>query len=255
LHLGAGIAYFGIYFEKKHMLKNTILGMLMLGCAAQLLAQKPIGVYYVGANAGLNLRATPASNGERLATPQYADKVEITQPAPDQSMTVDGIPGGMAQVKVDGKVGYMFDGYLVRHIMPTKGEQVDVYVGRLWSSEADVLHEEHRKDYGGYATMEYAIHFKEMPWSEAFLIAKNLYGIPAPLQFLGDKGIDHKIAKNPNPSAGAWTDELDAEFDHAGRIVSITYSHRGEGGGTVIRVEKSTEDGYALKLYELDIAD
>jgi hypothetical protein len=220
-----------------------------------LIAQKPAGTYYIGAQAGLNLRATATATSERLAIPQYAAMVEIMQPATDHSMTVDGIQGGMAQVKCGGKVGYMFDGYLVRYIMPTKGEAVDVYAGRLWSSEADVLHEEHRKDYGGYATMEYALHFKEMTWAEAFLIAKNLYGIPVPLQFLGDKGIDSKVTKNPNPSEGAWTDELEAQYDGAGKMESITYAHRGEGGGTVIRIEKSTEQGYTYKLYEMDIAD
>ncbi len=240
----------------ENMMKKTIW---MISCVCMLtgmlIAQKPAGTYYIGAQAGLNLRATATATGERLATPQYAVMVEIMQPATDQSMTVDGIHGGMAQVKYDGKVGYMFDGYLVRYIMPTKGETVEVYAGRLWGSEADVLHEEHRRDYGGYATMEYALHFKEMTWAEAFLIAKNLYGIPAPLQFLGDKGIDTKVTKNPNPSEGAWTDELESKYDSAGKIESITYAHRGEGGGTVISIEKSTEQGYTYKLYEMDIAD
>ncbi len=238
-------------------MKNTVW-ILVLGFLVNMgsvWAQKPAGVYYVGATAGLNLRGSAAATGEKLATPQYGVKVEIIKPATDQSMTVDGITGGMAQVSYDGKTGFMFDGYLVRYILPLKGEAVADYAGRLWSSGADVLHEEHRKDYGGYASMQYALHFKEMTWAEAFLIAKNLYGIPAPLQFLGDKGIDRRVTKNPNASEGAWTDELEAAYNGAGKLESTTYAHRGEGGGTVIRVEKSTEDGYSFKIFETDIAD
>lgn len=238
-------------------LLKAIIGGIVVGicCMANVFAQKPVGVYYVAANSGLILRGTPSTSGERLGMPQYGAMVEVVTPATDQSMTVDGIAGGMAQVKCDGKLGYMFDGYLVRYILPTKGEQVEQYAGRLWGSEADVLHEEHRKDYGGYASMEYAVHFKEMSWSEAFLIAKNLFGIPAPLHYLGDKGIDTKVSKNPNATEGAWSDELEAEYDHSGHILRLTYAHRGEGGGTYIAIEKSTEQGYTYKLSETDIAD
>ena len=66
---------------------------------------------------------------------------------------------------------------------------------------------------------------------------------------------DAALAKNPNASEGAWSDELTTEYDHSGQISNITYSHRGEGGGTVIRIEKSTEDGYGCKMYQKDIAD
>lgn len=237
------------------MLKKSILTLFLGLLAIAMHAQRPAGTYYIGATAGLNLRATASPNGEKLGTAQYAEQVELLTPAADQSMTVDGLKGGMAQVKFGGKVGYMFDGYLVRYILPIKGEQVEDYVGRLWSSEADVLHEEHRKDYGGYASMEYAVHFQEMTWSEAFLIAKSLFGIPAPLQFLGDSGTGRKESKNPNASEGAWTDGLETVYDAGGKIEHIAYSHRGEGGGTVIVIELSKESGYRFKLSETDIAD
>ena len=231
----------------------SLLFTALIVCTA-LHAQKPSGTYYVGANAGLNLRGAASANAEKLGLAGYGETVEILAPASDQSMTVDGIKGGMAQVKFNGKTGYMFDGYLLHFPAPTKGEEVEKYVGRLWTAEADVLHEELRRDWGGYAQYTYAVYFKEISWSEAFVIAKNLFGIPAPLQFPGDKGSGEAVTKNPNASSEAWTDEMTSTYE-GGRLKCIRYTHRGEGGGTSITIEPSKEEGYQMKISELDIAD
>lgn len=232
-----------------------VLLALLLPLFQWVMGQKPAGKYYVGATAGLNLRASAATNGDRLATAQYAEAVEVLAPAADQAMTVDGIKGGMAKVSYNGKVGYMFDGYLVRFILPAHDETVEAYAGRLWSSDADVLHEEHRRDWGGYAQMEYAVHFQDMTWAEAFLIAKHLFGIPAPLQYPGDTGREVKKAVNPNKDPIVWTDELEAHYDANGRLQRIVYVHRGEGGGTSIMVEPSDDESYRFKVSSTDIAD
>ncbi len=218
-------------------------------------AQKPAGTYYAAATAGLNLRASASPTAEKVALAQYGEKVELLQPAADRSMVVDGISGGMAQVKYNGKTGYAFDGFLSPCVMPLKGEEVEAYAGRLWASQVDVLHEEHRKDYGGYVSMEYALHFESLSWSEAFLVAKNLFGIPAPLQFQGEKGSAPKVTKNPNATETAWTDQLEATYDDSGKMLSTIYSFRAEGGGQVILIQKSTDQNYTLKISEIDIAD
>jgi hypothetical protein len=238
-------------------MKKSILLVVMAAALpfASLLAQKPAGTYYVGANAGLNLRATASTQGEKLGTALYGEAVELVKPATDQSMTVDGIKGGMAQVKHEGKTGYMFDGYLLSWPLPTKGEEVANYAGRLWESEADVLHEELRRDWGGYAQYTYALYFKEISWSDAFVIAKNLYGIPAPLQFPGEQGKGEVVSKNPNAHANAWTDELQTNYGPNGKLVKIAYAFRGEGSGQVITIEPFNEDGYQMKISELQIAD
>lgn len=218
-------------------------------------AQKPSGTYYVGANAGLNLRATSSSQGEKLGTALYGEAVEIIAPAADKGMTVDGIQGGMAKVRFAGKVGYMFDGYLLSIPAPSKGEEVAIYVGRLWEAGVDVLHEEVRRDWGGYAQYTYSLYLKEIPWSEAYLIAKNLFSIPMALQYPGDNGRGEVVTKNPNAGSEAWTDELTASYEATGKLNAIVYAHRAEGGGVAISIRLAQEDGYHLKISELDIAD
>jgi hypothetical protein len=234
---------------------SLLIWAVCLGFLVPMVAQKPVGTYYVGANAGLNMRATANASGEKLGLALYGEAVEILAPAKDASMVVDGIKGGMAQVKHEGKTGYMFDGYLLRHPAPDKGEEVDHYAGRLWESQADILHENLRRDWGGYAQFTYAIYFKEISWSEAFVIAKNLFGIPVALQYPGEQGIDTKTVKNPNPAVEAWTDELQAGYGTSGKLKSISYVHRGEGGGQVITVEPSPEKEYQIKISLLNIAD
>jgi hypothetical protein len=237
-------------------MKKAIFAALLLVLTLQLsVAQKPNGTYYVGANAGLNLRAVAATNGEKLATGLYGDAVEIISPAKDQSMVVDGISGGMAQVKHNGKTGFMFDGYLLAFPAPGKSVEVEKYVGDLWTAEADVLHENLRRDWGGYAQYTETIFFKEIKWSDAFVIAKNLFGIPAPLQFHGEKGKGVITTKNPNAISEAWTDELQTTYTASGSIEKIVYSYRAEGGGSVISVEPTTESGFTLKISELHIVD
>lgn len=218
-------------------------------------AQKPAGTYFVGANAGLNLRAATSTNSEKLDLAMYGEEVKILEAASDASMTVDGIKGGMAKVQSGGKTGYMFDGYLLPVPAPTKGEEVEKYAGRLWEFGADIYHEEIRRDWGGYAQYQFNIYFKDISWSEAFIIARNLYSLPPALQYPGDKGSGEQTSKNPNASAEAWTDEMVAKYAGNGRVESIIYSHRGEGGGTVISVVKSDEENYTIKISELDIAD
>jgi hypothetical protein len=233
---------------------SLFLFIFFLLLTSHIVAQKPAATYYVGANAGLNMRATASTTGEKLATALYGEAVEIIAPAADQNMVVDGIKGGMAQVKHEGKTGYMFDGYLLRLPPPTKGEEVEQYVGRLWTAEADVLHEELRRDWGGYAQFTYALYFKEISWAEAFVIAKNLFGIPAPLQFPGEKGSGESTVKNPN-AAVAWTDELQIVYGTSGKLQKIVYAFRSEGSGQVITIEPTTESGYTMKISELSIAD
>ncbi|MFN8393688.1 MAG: SH3 domain-containing protein [Bacteroidia bacterium] len=229
-----------------------VAAFAMLGASA--FAQKPAGTYYVGANAGLNLRATTATTSEKLDLAMYGEEVKILEAAKDASMTVDGIKGGMAKVQSGGKTGYMFDGYLLPVPAPTKGEEVEKYAGRLWESGADVFHEEIRRDWGGYAQFQYNLYFKDLSWSEAFIIARNLYSLPPALQYPGDKGSGELTTKNPNASAEAWTDEMVSKYV-GGQVASIIYSHRGEGGGSVISVVKSDEENYTIKISELDIAD
>ncbi|MBK9452467.1 MAG: SH3 domain-containing protein [Bacteroidetes bacterium] len=237
-------------------MQKAIFSLLVcFSFALSLHAQKPKGTYYVGANAGLNLRAVATTTGDKLATGLYGDAVEIITPAKDQSMVVDGITGGMAQVNHNGKTGYMFDGYLLAFPAPNKSVEVEKYVGDLWTAEADVLHEVLRRDWGGYAQYTQTIFFKEIRWADAFVIAKNLFGIPAPLQYHGDKGKGVVTTKNPNAISEAWTDELQTTYTASGTIEKIVYSYRAEGGGHVISIEPTTETGFTLKISELQIAD
>ena len=231
-----------------------VFGFFLAVFIPSLIAQKAAGTYYIIANAGLNLRMTEASNSEKLATVPYGAQVELVQMAGKSDMTVDGLKGGMAKVKYKDQTGYMFDGYLVRFPAPIKGEEMEKYVGRVWEQEIDVMKETVERDYGGYMQSEHAIYISDVSWADAFLLAKNEFGIPTNFQFPGDTGSGKKVSKNPNADKNAWTDELTAEYEN-GKLKALYYSYRTEGFGNVIGVERAARDSYEFRVYELGIAD
>lgn len=235
-------------------LRLGVLAFCFACISISVFGQKEAGNYYVLANAGLNLRATEASNSEKLMTVNYGEAVEIVQAAKSKGMLVDGIAGGMAKVQYQGKTGYMFDGFLARFPAPIAGQDLDKYIGRVWESEIDAMNEDVNRDYNGYLQSENAIYISEITWSDAFLLAKNQFGIPAPFHFPGDKGTGEQTTKNPNVDKNAWSDDFTATYEN-GKLVSLRYSYRAEGFGKAVIVEPAKRDNYQFRIYELNIAD
>ena len=239
---------------KSVYLRLFAFGLLAAFSQAQLFAQKAPGKYYVIANAGLNQRVGEATSSKKMMTVPYGTKVEILQKATSSNLTVDGLSGGMAKIKCNGTVGYMFDGYLVRFPAPTNGEKTEDYIAKLWEDELDAMKEEINRDYGGYYQSEDGLYISKISWGDAFLMAKNHFGIPATFKFPGEKGSGEKVVKNVNAHKEAWTDELTAKYE-GGKLVDLYYSYRTDGSGSVIGVELSKNNGYKFRIYERLIAD
>lgn len=94
---------------------------------------------YVFAYSGLVLRDKPSPQGAKILTVPGGAVVNVIDPAPfKQAHTVQeacglDIPGYWVKVSIDGKQGYIFDGYLLK-VPPREQVPLDEY----WSARAEV---------------------------------------------------------------------------------------------------------------------
>lgn len=215
---------------------------------------KAIGTYYIVAPSGLNLRESAEANSTKVARLVYGEKVELITPASQSVMFVDGIPGRMAQIQTGDHSGYAFDGYLSRFPAPSKNQTTEAYVESIRNAYLEVFYESNLRDWGGYIQQEEAITLFGTEWSEAFLIAKQLYQLPAEFAFPSASSDTISIIPNSKGYEHAWTDELAVKRSVSGDFISISYSFRAEGGGKHIIIEY-IEAERGLRISETQIAD
>jgi hypothetical protein len=95
---------------------------------------------YVFAHSGLVLRGQPDPQGAKIMTIPSASVVEVIDPAPFRlahSVKEDCgllIPGYWVEVSFEGKTGYLFDGYLLKHLPRSRAE----YAG-FWAGDAKLV--------------------------------------------------------------------------------------------------------------------
>ncbi|HAS44380.1 MAG TPA: hypothetical protein DCS93_28135 [Microscillaceae bacterium] len=203
--------------------------------------------YYVLAPSGLNLRQTASTSSKKIARLPYGAQVNYLAGVPSQMIMVDNIKGGMAKVSYQGKVGYVFEGYLSKFVAPKKYIEVKKYAQILRKSGLQVMTETGNKDYDGYQQFNNAIHIPTQSWTEAFIVAKQLFGIPAKLHF-PDRGsaVKQKI-DNPDKKSYAWTDQMVVNRTSNGQLKSIEYNYRAEGGGSYVVIMRSKNmNGFIL---------
>ena len=227
----------------------TFLLLLSLSC----FGQKPAGKYYAFAKSGLNMRSSASVSSEKVAKIPYGAVVVIKQKAGSADLDVDNLKGGMAKVEYNGQTGYAFDGFLVPFPAPKKNQNVEQYAEQLRANGEDVLYEEHRRDWGGYIQLEYAINLKTESWEEAWLIARNMWEIPEKLHFPKASSKEKETFVNPDKNEMVWADELVVERK-SGKITQLHYGQRGEGGGWSVSLEYNEEE-HAIRIAELQIAD
>ncbi len=215
---------------------------------------KVTGTYYIMAPSGLNLRESVEASSEKVARLAYGEKVELLRPASQSDMFVDGIPGGMAQIQTGDHSGYAFDGYLSRFPAPLENQTTEAYVESIRNAYLEVFYESNLRDWGGYIQQEEAITLFGTEWAEAFLIAKQLYRLPAGFAFPSASTDTASIIPNPKGYEHAWTDELAVKRSVSGDFISISYSYRAEGGGKHIIIEY-IEAERGLRISETQIAD
>jgi hypothetical protein len=233
-----------------------LLFFLAIGSAAH--AQdnyaKPEGTYFVLAPSGLNLREGPTIRDKKILRVPYGAQLELLQPAKATKLQVDNIPGGMAMVRYGDTLGFVFDGYLSTFPAPSKSEGTEAYAELVREQGIDCLYELHRKDWGGYINHEEAVTLLLHEWTEAFLIAQQLYDIPEGITFPGYRGPEKEIIENPEKPDYAWNDVLFVYRDEAGNLESMNYSFRAEGSGMEVVIRRS-QDTDGLRISQALIAD
>ncbi len=221
-------------------------------------AQKAIP-YYVLAKNGLSVRKTASLKSERLFTIKYGEKVYVeqdTSSSKDQ-LKADYITGVMVKVRYNDKDGYVFDGYLTDITPPHTGEKVSDYVERARPSSPGkiVLFETITRDYDGYYQHEEAIFLKTDKWSEAFLLAKQLFNIPEKLNFPNLDFSGNTLAiQNPDKKEYNWSDGLEITRKNTDNDFVITYTIRGEGGGMSVTLERDN-NGEGIRISRTGLAD
>ena len=203
--------------------------------------------YYVLAPNGLNMRQKPSTSAKKIARLPYGTRVTYVAGVPSQMIMVDNIKGGMAKVSYKGKVGYVFEGYLSKFVAPKKYTEVKKYAQILRRNGLQVMTETGNKDYDGYQQFKNAIHIPTQSWSEAFIVAKQLFGIPPKLHFPDGGSLIKEKINNPDKKSYAWTDQMVVNRSSSGRLKSIEYNYRAEGGGSYVVITRSKNlNGFVL---------
>ncbi|WP_299452244.1 SH3 domain-containing protein [uncultured Microscilla sp.] len=226
------------------LFKSIILGALCLWIATAQAQPSSLVIneayYYVFAPNGLILRQSPNTSTKKIAKLPYGTKVKYLAGVPSKQIIVDNLKGGMAKVSYQGKTGYVFEGYLSKFAAPVKNAEVSKYADLLRKNGVEVMNEKIKRDWGGYQQIEEAIILNTQKWSEAFLVAKQLFGIPANMHFPIPTGQTTFIVKNPKKKKHVWTDQIEVKNNRRGYLQSIVYSSRQEGGGMHVSIKKST---------------
>lgn len=228
------------------------LALILFLFPLSMIAQKP---HYVLAPSGLNMRATSNPSSAKIQTVPVGAEVEWLEAPASKDMEIDGLDGGMAKVKYQGKVGYMFSGYLSKYPAPKPYMGTEKYVEKLRLLTLSYTYEECRVDHDGHISVDETFYISEIDWQTAYLVAWRLYEFPKSLRFPGLHGPagKTKTIPNPKPHEYAWSDEMTVKWNGAGSLEEISYYYRGEGSGVSVQI---TVDGDSrLKVTYGQVAD
>ena len=206
---------------------------------------------YVLANNGLTLRKESTVKSEKITVVPYGSIVEVLEKTEKLTMKVDNITGDMFKVKYNDLIGYIFSGYLSKFPAPIKNSETIKYVDILRENSFDVYFEEIKRDYNGYYQHEVSFSLPTDSWEEAFLIAKQFYGIPEKINFPDEA---HEKIENPDKEDEVWHDEITRTKDETTGELVLYYSYRREGGGFYITVKKDSENN-GFRITHTSIAD
>lgn len=211
---------------------------------------------YVLAPHGLNMRQEAKTFSKKLLRLPYGAKVKYIGSVASRMIMVDHLRAGMAKISYQGKVGYAFAGYLSKFVAPPKNIEMQKYADLLRKNGIEVMNEEVKKDWGGYQQIENAVTLNTQSWEKAFIIAKQLFAIPAKLKFPQKSMQAKTVIKNPNKKKHVWTDEMIIKRTEAGSLLSIAYNSRQEGGGRYVTIKRSTTpDAKGMRLSVVYIVD
>ena len=234
---------------------SSALFILLILIIPEVFSQKEIGAYYVMAPSGLNMRSEASVSSSKIYKVPLGTAVKIIEPATNSMMEVEHITGGMAKVSVEGKEGFVFDGFLSRFPIPAKDVKINDY-GELARTAIDnILVETINRDYGGYYQYEEVITFPGKEWAEAFYIARYLFGFPEGFSFPSMRSKSTEIiTENPDKADYSWSDEMKLTYYPSGELASILHYQRGEASGKSIFIQYIEKEDH-MRVSMLQIAD
>lgn len=199
---------------------------------------------YVIAPSGLLLRKEDNVASEQVGKMPYGASVKVLSRPDNSSIEVSGIEGHMIQVQYNDITGYAYDGYLTRFKVPQRKETPERYASRLKEDFPKISAGSGNGEKDKASATSTQLVIPAGSWSEAFLIAKQLYDIPAEYNFPGLKGPDKSSLQSRQEHA--FTSTLEAERAE-NTLTSIKYT---ESAPSLSRTVKITQNGdlYTLAL-------
>lgn len=204
---------------------------------------------YVIAPSGLLLRKEDNLDSEQVGKMPYGASVEVLARPDNQPIKVAGIEDHMVQVRYNDITGYAYNGYLTRFKAPQRKETPERYASRLQEDFPKVSAGNGNGEKDKSAATSTQLVIPAGSWSEAFLIAKQLYDIPSEYTFPGLKGPDKSNAQSRQKHA--FNSVLEAERT-ANTLTSIIYTESAKGFSRAVKI---TQDGNLYTLAQNITAD
>lgn len=229
----------------KPTLSTLFILLLLTSFGTPLSAQN---TRFVLAPSGLNLRKTSQPASDKLQTVPNGTKVELVTAPASMDMTIDNLKGGMAKVKVNGTIGYMFSGYLSHFPAATMDMETEDYVAQLRNNGFSVTFEEHYFDFGGAYSSSEVFYLPKLDFQEAFIVVKSLYPFAKNYDFppFSPQKKDETYL-DPVKSEFDWTDQMSVKRNQKGEITEIMFNYRGEAGERSVTI-KIDKEGHNLKI-------
>ncbi|WP_031426578.1 SH3 domain-containing protein [Flavimarina sp. Hel_I_48] len=198
-------------------------------------------VLYVIAPSGLILRRDDNLQSDQLAKMPYATKVEVLDRPDNSAIEVANISGNMINIKFNSMSGFAYNGYLSRFKVPNAKEKSEDYAKRLQVEYPEATFSTENKEENGAPATSVQLSIPAGSWSEAFLVAKQLFDISTEYNFPGLTGLSESSIKSRQEHG--FTSTLDAKRS-ANDLTSIKYIERAQRLSRIVHITK--EDNFYI---------
>lgn len=198
---------------------------------------------YVIAPSGLILRETADLDGKRIDKMAYGTKVDILSDQNINNLEVANIPGTMLKVKYRGTIGFAYSGYLTQFSAPQNGENANQYAQRLKTDFPSVNFTTDTKSTEG-KTSKLILNLPARSWSEAYLIAKQLYNFPSTFDFPKISGPEESIVKGTPTRKNIVVSSLHIKRN-GNALSEISYQEKGKNYSREVQIVQK-EDQFVI---------
>jgi len=247
---------FSLQFKKfkplRNMKTNTFIIMFFLLflpvviCSGQTEKSIAKNTRYVIAPSGLSLRKQNSLKSEKILVMPLGSKVHLLEEAPNKTIEVEYIKGGMHKVSYNGLIGYCFSGYLSSLYLPKKKQTTEEYLYELQKHFSDIKLESKPTDSDFH---EGNIDMYSLPassWHEIFYLIRGIYLLPKSFSYPNPLGPNQEIIADPKKPEDVWSSTM-TFTRNAKTLESIRYVYRTEGFGFSIEITAAENGFFAIK--------